>query len=90
MLIDVLVKDSDNRPYHRGGASILGKGTAAAGVDYVRFGDTIEVRVKDDDGTILGDFVARNVYPANVVTATQFENKSIAVTDDASNIYTKS
>jgi hypothetical protein len=89
MLIDVLAKDGDNQPFYQGGAGIPGKGTVTAGVDYVLFGDTIEVRVKDDDGAILGDFVARNVYPASVVTATQFEDGSIAVVDNASNTYTE-
>jgi len=89
MLIDVLVKDNDNQPCFQGGAGIPGVGTVTAKLDYVMFGDIIEVRAKEDDGTILGDWVARNVYPANVITATQFEDKSIAVTDDASNTYVK-
>jgi hypothetical protein len=92
MLIEVTCKDVDGQPYYTGsaGSSRSGSDTPlTTELDYVLFGDTIEVRVKADDGTILGDWTARNVYPAAVVTATQFSDGSIAVVDNASNTYTK-
>jgi len=89
MLIEVLARDGDNQPFYTGHASAPGMGTAAAALDYVLFGDVIEVRVKADDGKVLGDWTARNVYPAAVVTATQFSDGSVAVVDNASNTYTK-
>jgi hypothetical protein len=87
MRIEVLARDGESQPFCQADAS--GEGTVTVGIDYVLFGDIIEVRVKDDDGKTLGDWVARNVYPTAVVTATQFEDGSIAVVDNASNTYTK-
>ena len=89
MLIEVLAKDDHSQPFYTGCAATPGVSTVTAELDYITFGDIIEVRVKDDEGKILGDFFAKNVYPANVVTATQFGDGSIAVTDNASNTYYK-
>jgi hypothetical protein len=88
MLLEVLCRDTDGQPYYQGGAATLGAATVTAELDYVLMGDKIEVRVKSDDGEVLGDWSAPNVYPARVVTATQFGN-GVAVTDDASNTYYK-
>ena len=89
MLIDILAKDSDNQPFYTGGAGVPGLGPVTASIDYVLFGDIIEVRVKDDDGTILGDWTARNTYPARTITAVKNADSTVAVTDDASNTYVK-
>ena len=81
MLLEVLCRDKDGLPF------FTGEGPGTVGMDYVLFGDTIEIKAKADDGTSLGEWIARNVYPANVVTATQYEDGSVGVTDNAANRY---
>lgn len=54
---------------------------------FVEQGSEIEAVVRDNDGKHLGTFVSPHAYQTRVVTAIQFEDGGVAVTDDASNTY---
>lgn len=47
----------------------------------------IEVTVKDDDGKVIGEFAASNVFPAAIVTACLWGDGVVTVTDDEGNMY---
>jgi hypothetical protein len=63
--------------------------TVAVALADVEAGSEIEALVRDDEGKHLGTFVAPHAFQTRVVTAMQFESGAVAVTDDASNTYTR-
>jgi len=90
MRIEVSARDNNSQqPFYTAYANGVGSSLMIAGVNHILFGDTIEVKVKTDDGTFLGQWTARNVFAAKVISVIQFDDGVIAVTDNASNTYTK-
>jgi|SRR5271168_3036347 len=89
MRIEAVAKDGDGGTFYSGYSEAKEATTVSMMLDAMLSGDTVEVKVRDDNGLLLGEWAARNMYPADTLTATQFQDGIVTVTDNASNTYVK-
>ena len=86
MQLEIIVRNAGGRVTDMAG-HLSPTSTATVPLAFVKQGSEIEAVVKDNDGKRLGTFVSPHVFQTRVVSAIQFEDGGIAVTDDASNTY---
>ena len=88
MQLDIIVRNASGKVIDMAGSLGL-TSMAIVSLAYVEPGSEIEAVVRDAKGKHLGTFVSPHVFPTKNVSATQFEDGGLAVTDDASNTYTR-
>lgn len=88
MQLEIIVRNAGGKVTDMAGSLGL-TNVAIVSLAYVEPGSEIEAVVRDEKGNFLGTFYAANAFKTNNVTATQFEDGGVAVTDDASNTYTR-
>jgi hypothetical protein len=87
MLLNIIVTDCSGRVVEMAGSARSARPSVP--LFEVPAGSEIWADVKDDDGKHLGTFCVAHSFPTRNVTATQFEDGGLAVTDDASNTYAR-
>jgi hypothetical protein len=88
MRLEVIVRNAGGRVVDMVGA-MTPTNTAVVPVAFVEPGSEIEAVVRDKEGKFLGQFYAVNAFTTKNITATRLGDGGIAVTDDASNTYTR-
>jgi hypothetical protein len=86
MQLEIIVRNAGGRVTDMAG-HLSPTTDAAVSLAFVEQGSEIEAVVKDNEGKHLGTFVSPHAFQTRVVTAMQFEDGGVAVTDDASNTY---
>ena len=88
MQLEVIVRNAGGRVTDMAG-TLSPTTVAVVNLAFVEPGSEIEAVARDNEGGFLGTFYAANAFPTQNVTATQFEDGEVSITDDASNTYTR-
>ena len=88
MQLEVIVRNAGGRVTDMAG-TLSPTSVAVVTLAFVEPGSEIEAVARDNEGDFLGTFYAANAFETHTVTATQFEDGGVAVTDDASNTYVR-
>jgi hypothetical protein len=88
MRLNVTVVDTNGYDDEYSASWVAGAAAVVAPISRALAGYSIEARVRDDEGELVGVWRAVNVLPAKAVTAFQ-TCTGTAVTDDAGNTYTE-
>lgn len=88
MQLEIIVRSAGGKVTDMAG-TLSPTDMAVVSLSFVEPGSEIEAVVRDKDGKFLGQFYAANAFHTKAVTATRFEDGRLAITDDASNTYTR-